>query len=114
MQQFDLAAVGLAGMVNIEGTATVLRFSPNKPIVFLIDEWHDMPLVIEQNIENGDQIRAAVPIGLVGVESHEANQPALPAYCINQHPEFALHFDAADSVSLVLSTRRCLRTWRLT
>lgn len=93
MQKFDLSGVGLKGIVQIDGTADILRVAANAPVVFMFDEHHSLPC-INMNIANAEMLIAQVAVGLFGVESHKEGCQIAQGTQLNNFPQFAEHFHA--------------------
>jgi len=105
MNRYSLPQIGLAVPLRVEGEITILRVVDGVPVVFLIDEHHETPACIDQNILNALIIIPRAGIDLVGVEGFEGGfryddfqgdytQDYIdgdldPAKQIGTHPEFA-------------------------
>ncbi len=92
MQQFVLKEMGFDVDVDLEGELTILQAVPGAPAVFLFDEHHTTPECIEQNIANGEALISVLGSPMIGVESHSSFEKPSDATRLNEHPEFAIHF----------------------
>jgi hypothetical protein len=58
----------------LSGQVTLLRESPNSPVVYLIDKRHQHAQSTEENIENARLLVQAANVRLVGVEGYEGGR----------------------------------------
>jgi hypothetical protein len=92
MTEYDLTDLGIADPLNIEGALTKLRVVAGAPVVFLLDEHHNTPLTITQNIQNAEELVNEADVTLITSESHFAGMAAGVATRHNLTPQFAEHF----------------------
>jgi hypothetical protein len=105
MKKYALPQIGLAVPLRLEAQLTVLRIVAGAPTVFLVDEYHEAPACIEQNIVNALILIPRAGIDVVGVEGFEGGyqyddyngsytQEYIPGNITEEkkmstHPEFA-------------------------
>jgi hypothetical protein len=68
LNEYDLTSVGIAQPIRIRGALQILKSGCNCPVVFLIDERHELEC-ISQNADNALTLFTQCDVSLVGVES---------------------------------------------
>lgn len=60
--------LGLHTNLNLFGSINILNIEPNKPIIFLFDENHDIEDCINRNIKNAETLIKRANVVIVGLE----------------------------------------------